>query len=310
MKKYTIIALLLLVFALALAGCDGNTNTSKDPLAPNTANSSGSQQTPANQAEPSKPADEPAKPTDEPEQPADEPIDIPPAWQGPTYQEALIDKIPFSVDLGVGWEFRDLTVNGIHRRVTVTYEMNTAMIHEDPCFTYYRADIIGDGMYAETVAVGREFFTDSIIEYVRSEDPEMIDMELFEYDFNAATFKGKDKDYIVCSFPAAWEPNSATLVIATDQGKLLADSMTDKSYQVTLLEDDTKRYMDYNGNTNFFSFTSDSITYLMVSQRVDGVTYLKEYSVVIDNDQITSVETGKTFTTRDTVPDQPGLAIH
>ena len=311
MKKLIVVAALLLVFAMVLSGCGGNTNEAGNPSTPNAASSSGSQQTPEKQNDPEKPENDQAKPADDPaENPPDQPTDTPSAWQGLSYQESLVDKIPFSVDLGVGWEYRDLTVNGIHRRITVTYEMDSSVIHTDPCFTYYRADIIGEGMYAETVAVGREFFTDFITEYVRSEKPDEIDMELFEYDFKASTFKGKDKEYIICSFPAAWEPNTATLVIATDQGKLLADSMTDKSYQVTLQGDDANRYMDYYGNTNFFSFSSDYITYLMVSQRVDGVTYLKEYSVAIDNDQITSVETGKTYTTKDTVPDQPGLAIH
>ena len=30
----------------------------------------------------------------------------------PDYQSTLMDRIPFTVDIGPGWEYRDLTVNG------------------------------------------------------------------------------------------------------------------------------------------------------------------------------------------------------
>ena len=112
------------------------------------------------------------------------------------------------------------------------------------------------------------------------------------------------------SIPANWEPNTSTLVIATDQGKLLADNIIDKSCQVTLDGDDTKRYMDSQGNANFFSFDEDHITYLKVIQTVDGVTTLREYALEIENDQITAVETGRTYTTRDMVPELTDLSIY
>ena len=225
-----------------------------------------------------------------------------------------MDRIPFGVDLGPGWEFRDLTVNGKFRRIAVQFEMESSVIDQDPCYTYYYVDIHGDDLWAEVVATGRAYLGDWLTqcarEYKADDDLDGFQFELFEYDFKASTFKGKDKDYIVFSIPANWEPDTATLVIATDQGKLLADAVIDKSHQVTLKGDDTERYMDSVGNANFFSFSEDAITYLMVSQRVDGVTYLKEFALKIDNDSITSVETGKTYTTTDTVPDMPGISVY
>ncbi|MBP5225230.1 MAG: hypothetical protein J6Z38_06600 [Lachnospiraceae bacterium] len=289
MKRMTAIIAPILAFALVLSGCGAESGTSKAP-APST---------PAQQENTGSQQEPPYVPDDT----------IPEPWTL-DYQSALLDKIPFSVDLGAGWEYRDLSANGVSRRVTVTYEMDSSVIPTDPCYTYFRVDILGEGMYAETVAVGRAFFTDAVTAYVRSEDPDRIDMELFERDFNASAFKGKDKDYVVISVPAGWEQNTATMVIATADGKLLADTEVDKSHQVTLQGDDTGKYMDFSKNTNFFSFSEDSITYLQVFQRVDGVTYLKEYSLTIDNDEITSTETGKTYTTTDTVPDLPGIAVH
>lgn len=307
MKRITAIAALMLIFALVLSGCGGDPGTTKAPATQTQTNSGKQESTKANQQTSSTPAAQPDNSQEETPYVPD--YTIPEPWTQ-DYQNSLTDRIPFSVDLAAGWEYRDLSVNDMHRRITVTYEMESSVIPQDPCYTYYRVDIIGDGMYAETVAVGREFFDESTTEYVRSEEPEMISMELFEYDFVAYTYKGKDKDYIVCSIPAGWEKDSSTMVIATDMGKLLADFEVDKSNQVTLQSDDTGKYMDYGKNTNFFSFGEDYITYLQVFQRVDGVTYLKEFALTIENDEITSAETGKTYTTTDPVPDLPGIALH
>ena len=310
MKRITAIAALFLIFAFVLSGCGADPGTSKATSSPGTQSQtkSGTQDTTKpDQQTSSTPAEQPDNSQEETPYVPD--YTIPEPWTQ-NYQYSLTDKIPFTIDLGVGWEYRDLSVNDMHRRITVTYEMESSVIPQDPCYTYFRVDIIGDGMYAETVAVGREFFEGSTLEYVRSEDPEMLNMELFENDFVAYTYKGKDRDYIVCSIPAGWEKDTSTMVIATDQGKLLADIEVDKSNQVTLQGDDTGKYMDYSKNTNFFSFGEDYITYLQVFQRVDGTTYLKEYALTIDNDEITSAETGKTYTTTDPVPDLPGIALH
>jgi hypothetical protein len=217
--------------------------------------------------------------------------------------------------MGAGWEYRDLDVNGVFRRISVTFEMQSYMIEKDPCYTYYYVDIHGDDLWAEVVATGRAYLDDWTLEYVREYEAngkrDEIFFTLFDNDFKASTFKGKDgKDYIVFSIPANWEPSTSTLVIATDQGKLLADNVIDKSYQVTLEGDDAGKYMDTQGNANFFSFGEDHITYLKVVQRVDGVTTLREYALEIENDKITIVETGKTYTTKDTVPDITDISTY
>ena len=237
-----------------------------------------------------------------------------PSLPEPDYQSTLMDRIPFTVDIGPGWEYRDLTVNGEFRRVAVQFEMDSSVIPLDPCYTYYYVDIHGENSGGEVVAVGRAFLGDAMTDYVRAsynpEEYDSVQFELFEYDFKASTFRGNDKEYIVFSIPANWEPDTATLVIATDGGKLLADAVVDKSYKVTLEGDDAARYADHDGYTNFFCFDENSITYLLVSGKVDGVTYLKEYSLTVDNDTIASAETGRTYTTADEVPDLAGLSVY
>ncbi len=292
-KKYIRITAILLVLVIALSGCAGKEEKPENQPAQNQQESNEPQGT-----EDTDPGYEPS-----------------PSHSGQSYQDKLMDRIPFDVDMGAGWEYRDLDVNGVFRRISVTFEMQSYMIEKDPCYTYYYVDIHGDDLWAEVVATGRAYLDDWTLEYVREYEAngkrDEIFFTLFDNDFKASTFKGKDgKDYIVFSIPANWEPSTSTLVIATDQGKLLADNVIDKSYQVMLEGDDAGKYMDTQGNANFFSFGEDHITYLKVVQRVDGITTLREYALEIENDKITTVETGKTYTTKDTVPDITDISTY
>lgn len=306
MRKWSVFAVLMLVFVLVISGCAKENETTANPPTSNSTEESGSQTSASDQ-------------TDKPAEPADDKTDSPSSNNeqskpAQSYQNTLMDRIPFSVDIGLGFEHRDLTVNGEFRRVAVQYEMDSSVIPDDPCFTYYYVDIHGETLPAEVVAVGRAFFNEETTNFIReTEDLEElagINFQLFEYDFKAASFKGKDKEYIVFSIPANWEQNASSMVIATSDGKLLADTVVDKSYQVTLNGDGAEKYKDHDGNTNFFSLSEDTITYLKVSDKVDGVTYLTEYTLNIENDQITSIETGKIYQTKDTVPDLSDLSIY
>lgn len=306
MRKCSVFAVLMLVFVLVISGCAKENETTANLPTSNSTEESGSQPSASDQ-------------TDKPAEPADDKTDSPSSNNeqskpAQSYQNTLMDRIPLSVDIGLGFEHSDLTVNGEFRRVAVQYEMDSSVIPDDPCFTYYYVDIHGETLPAEVVAVGRAFFNEETTNFIReTEDLEElagINFELFEYDFKAASFKGKDKEYIVFSIPANWEQNASSMVIATSDGKLLADTVVDKSYQVTLNGDGAEKYKDHDGNTNFFSLSEDTITYLKVSDKVDGVTYLTEYTLNIENDQITSIETGKIYQTKDTVPDLSDLSIY
>ncbi len=292
MKKFITVLLLLLVMLAALSGCGGGKDKPDDQPTPN----------PQDSTEPQNPD------TTEPDTP------VQPGTPTQSYQDTLSDLIPFSVDIGPGWEFRDLTVNGTHRRIAITFEMDSSTIDDVPCISYYRAEVLGEDMYAELVSVGRAFLPDIIVDYLKeyrdAGDIDGANFEMFEYDFKASTYKGKDKEYIVFTVPASWEPNTSSMVITTDHGLLLADLVSDKSCQVTLEGENPDKYKDSEGNSNFFSFSEDAITYLKVSERSGGVTYLTEYSLTIDNDKITSTETGRIYQTSDTVPDTAELSIY
>jgi hypothetical protein len=293
MKKLSILALLMLVMALVLSGCGGNSDAPQSEPEPQQQETSESveQQETVEQEEPSTPS-----------------------GFTQSYQDSLSERVPFSVDITPGWEYRDLSVNGEYRRVTITFEMESSEIDSDPSISYYKAEIIGEDEYYGLVAVGRAILSDIDINYLKEcrENGTLYDCasEIFVDGFKASTFKGNDKDYIVFSVPAGWELYTSSMVIATDQGKLLAETEIDKTHQVKLQGEDVEKYMDHTGNTCFFSFSEDSITYLKVSQVVDGVTYLSEYSLNIDNDTITSMETGRTYQTTDTVPDLPDISVY
>ena len=229
-----------------------------------------------------------------------------------TYQSSLLDKIPLSANTPLGSEDCDVVVNGRQRRLQAVYEYDPADFGSDKGFTYYRIQLLAEGIQSSTLDVGRVFFDKEEMEWFREVltegEPDVTD--IFWRDFRAAAFKGKDKEYIVFSVPAGWEENSSTMAITTDDGILLANLTTDKSSKVTLTGDDVDKYKDDSGNCNFFSLSGDAITYLKVSEVVDGVTYLKEYSVSIDNNKVTVSETGKTYQTNDKVPELKDIVVY
>ena len=149
MKKFTVVIALLLALVMVLSACAGKTdppaNSANSANAANSSNSSsstpagnsGSQgTTPAKPDEGTKPANtqpansnantQPANPNGN-TQPNGNPEPSKPAFN----QNDLMDKIPFSVNDHVGWEFRDVTVNGEFRRISVQYEMDKADLELD-----------------------------------------------------------------------------------------------------------------------------------------------------------------------------------
>lgn len=229
-----------------------------------------------------------------------------------TYQDSLINKIPRSADNALGGEDHDIVVNGRSIRLQAVYVFDSADFESETGFAYYWINHISDDPTSEVLDVGRIFFDKEYTKFIREEanGDELILTDVFYTDFKTAAFKGKDKEYIVFSIPAGWEKDSSTMVIATEEGILLANMQIDKSSKITLTGDDADKYKDKNGYCNFFSFSQDSITYLKVSEIVDGVTYFKEYSVSIENNKVISSETGKTYQTNDKVPEITGITVY
>ena len=213
MKKCSVIAALMLVFAMVLSGCADNT---PKPAAP-AGNSASQETTPAKPDEPAKPAD------DQPAEPAK------PAFN----QEDCLDKIPFSVNMPACWEFRDVDVNGEFRRISVQFEVDKADLSLDKPFSYYYIDIHGDGstsMKSKTVTVGRFLLGEYAAEELREnkDNDEFLGMEDFFWtDFKASAFKGQDQEYIVFKIPASWEFNTASMIITAPDATLLAEVVVD-----------------------------------------------------------------------------------
>ena len=302
MKRTTFTALAL-VLAMTLSGCSGlpsgNTSSDKKHTKDTEAEVSGDTETTLSEEMQEVLRQDPEQETAQ-------------TRHTETYQSSLPDKIPFSVNDLLGDEERDVFVNGHSVRLQALYEYDPSDFESDKGFTYYRIQLMAEGIMSQTVDVGRVFFDKEFTRYIREEFPEEDTMvtDIFWLDFRTAAFKGKDKEYVVFSIPAGWEENTSTMAITTDDGILLANLTTDKSYKVTLTGDDVDKYKDEAGNCNFFSLSSDAITYLKVSEVVDGVTYLKEYSVSIENNKVTVSETGKTYQTNDKVPELKDIAVY
>lgn len=233
-------------------------------------------------------------------------------------QSSFVLMIPNSADMPIGWEFVDITVNGEFRRVNANFLMEPSAIDADPCYTYYDVTIHSDkpnpdDNISNIMWVGKYFFKDNITKYIREvHDPDELvstGFYLFEYDFKAAAYKGKDKEYVVVSIPANWEKDMATLMIAKDDGSLIATLATNTA-KITLSGNDADKYKDYYGYCKFFTFNENSITFLKISKVEDGVTYLTEYEVTVDNNKISTSETGNVYQTSDTVPEQQDFTIY
>ncbi len=166
-----------------------------------------------------------------------------------TYQSTLLNKIPLAATALLGSEDRDVVVNGHQVRLQAIYEFDPADFESDKGFTYYRVQLLAEGVLSSTVDVGRVFFDEEWTRFVREEanGEEEALTDIFWLDFRAAAFKGKDKEYVVFSVPAGWEENSSTMGIITDDGILLANLTTNKSYKVTLTGDDADKYKDKKG---------------------------------------------------------------
>ena len=90
-----------------------------------------------------------------------------------------------------------------------------------------------------------------------------VNYEFFEWDFTSSAHKGKDKDYVAISLPAGSEDKpQASLMITTDNGKLLGEFIVDVVHDTNLTGPDVEKYRNHSGDIIFHSIKDGNITYL------------------------------------------------
>ena len=219
----------------------------------------------------------------------------------------------YKEDLPLGLENNYLKVNGNDIVVRVQTSGSSEQQANGPYFIYYN-------MYVGNDALGFKCVRDAIYhlegygvtmlkEYNEEEDAG-VNYEFFEWDFTSSTHKGIDKEYVSISFPAGTEDKpQASLMITTDDGKLLGEFIADVVHDITLTGPDVEKYKNHSGDIVFNSIKDGNITYLtpteamyitdangnkVLNTSLDEIE-LEEHSVTMDNNKATDTKTGNIY---------------
>ena len=219
----------------------------------------------------------------------------------------------YNEDLPLGLENNYLKVNGNDIVVRVQTSGSSEQQANGPYFIYYN-------MYVGNDALGLKCVRDAIYhlegygvtmlkEYNEEEDAG-VNYEFFEWDFTSSTHKGVDKEYAAISFPAGTEDKpQASLMITTDDGKLLGEFIADVVHDITLTGPDVEKYKNHSGDIVFNSIKDGNITYLtpieamyitdangnkVLNTSLDEIE-LEEHSVTMDNNKATDTKTGNIY---------------
>lgn len=219
----------------------------------------------------------------------------------------------YKEDLPLGLENNYLKVNGNDIVVRVQTSGSSEQQANGPYFIYYN-------MYVGNDALGLKCVRDAIYhlegygvtmlkEYNEEEDAG-VNYEFFEWDFTSSTHKGIDKEYAAISFPAGTEDKpQASLMITTDDGKLLGEFIADVVHDIKLTGPDVEKYKNHSGDIVFNSIKDGNITYLtpteamyitdangnkVLNTSLDEIE-LEEHSVTMDNNKATDTKTGNIY---------------
>jgi predicted small lipoprotein YifL len=219
----------------------------------------------------------------------------------------------YNEDLPLGLENNYLKVNGNDIVVRVQTSGSSEQQANGPYFIYYN-------MYVGNDALGLKCVRDAIYhlegygvtmlkEYNEEEDAG-VNYEFFEWDFTSSTHKGVDKEYAAISFPAGTEDKpQASLMITTDDGKLLGEFIADVVHDITLTGPDVEKYKNHSGDIVFNSIKDGNITYLtpteamyitdangnkVLNTSLDEIE-LEEHSVTMDNNKAIDTKTGNIY---------------
>ena len=219
----------------------------------------------------------------------------------------------YKEDLPLGLENNYLKVNGNDIVVRVQTSGSSEQQANGPYFIYYN-------MYVGNDALGLKCVRDAIyhlegygvtmLKEFNEEEDAGVNYEFFEWDFTSSTHKGVDKEYAAISFPAGTEDKpQASLMITTDDGKLLGEFIADVVHDITLTGPDVEKYKNHSGDIVFNSIKDGNITYLtpteamyitdangnkVLNTSLDEIE-LEEHSVTMDNNKSTDIKTGNIY---------------
>lgn len=231
-------------------------------------------------------------------------------------------KKQYNDDLPLGLENRYVKANGREIVIRLQTSGSSKQQANGPYYIYYNiyvgADDIGLNCVRDAIYHLEGYGITMLKEF--DEEDAGVNYEFFEYDYTASTLKGGDKDYVAISIPAGTEDKpQASLMITTDNGKLLGEFITDVVHETNLTGPDVEKYKNHSGDIVFNSIKDGNITYLtptsaMYKENSNGKKVLdssladielEEHSITINKNKVTDTKTkniykitnasGKTF---------------
>ena len=216
-------------------------------------------------------------------------------------------------DLPLGLENNYVNVNGSEVVIRVQTSGSSKQQANGPYYIYYNVYVGNDTLGFNCVRDGiyhLEGFGIEMLKTFNEEEDAGTNYEFFEWDFTSSTHKGGDKEYVAISLPAGIEDkNQASLLITTDNGKLLGEFIADVVHDTNLTGPDVEKYRNHSGDIVFNSIKNGNITYLTPTSEmyiVDSkgnkvlnssldVIELEEHSVTINNNKATDTKTNNIY---------------
>ena len=234
--------------------------------------------------------------------------------------ESPSDSIPISQigglynnDLPLGLETNFVKLNGTEIVIRVQTSGSSDQQANGPYYIFYNVYVGNDTLGLKCVRDAIYHLEGYGIEMLKTFDEEEdagVNYEFFEWDFTSAAHKGGDKDYVAISLPAGIEDkNQASLMITTDDGKLLGEYIVDVVLDTNLTGPDVEKYKNHSEDIVFHSIKDGNITYLtptpaMYTTDSEGnkvldpsldVIELEEHSVTMNNNKATDIKTDNIY---------------
>ena len=216
-------------------------------------------------------------------------------------------------DLPLGLENNYVKVNGSEVVIRVQTSGSSKQQKNGPYYIYYNvyvgSDTLGFNCVRDAIYHLEGYGITMLKEFDEEEDAG-VNYEFFEWDFTSSAHKGGDKEYVAISLPAGIEDkNQASLMITTDNGKLLGEFIVDVVHDTNLSGPDVDKYKNHSGDIVFHSIKNGNITYLtptsamyktdskgnkVIDTSLD-VIELEEHSITMNNNKATDKKTDNIY---------------
>lgn len=216
-------------------------------------------------------------------------------------------------DLPLGLENNYVKVNGSEVVIRVQTSGSSKQQKNGPYYIYYNVYVGNDTLGFNCVRDAiyhLEGYGITMLKEFNEEEDAGVNYEFFEWDFTSSAHKGGDKEYVAISLPAGIEDkNQASLMITTDNGKLLGEFIVDVVHDTNLSGPDVDKYKNHSGDIVFHSIKNGNITYLtptsamyktdskgnkVIDTSLD-VIELEEHSITMNNNKATDKKTDNIY---------------